>query len=166
MAGSNFLIHLSGGWLTGSALAKLMSRVHSVMHYSSSKHYFGGVYAPSHVNALRRSSRFGSGGGDTPLNRWTSGVFFLPQHSMKMPNGDFRCDLKASETAKAEPSFTSRRLLLGNTQAAVIFSEHLCRADQWNRPIKHDSLSSFRLCGFCLPVASQRSHLASIFQQM
>lgn len=122
MAGSNFLIHLSGGWLTGSALAKLMSRVHSGMHYSSSKHYFGGVYAPSHVNAPRRSSRSG-GGGVTPPNRWTSGgfVFFLHQHSMKMPNGGFRCDLRASETAKAAPRFTWRGLLLGNTRACGDF---------------------------------------------
>lgn len=51
-AGSNFLIHLSGGWLTGSVLAKLMSRLHGGMHYSSSKHYFGDIYAQSHVDAL------------------------------------------------------------------------------------------------------------------
>lgn len=70
MAGSNFLIHLSGGWLTGSVLAKLMSRLHSGMHYSSSKHYFGDIYAQSHVDALNRSSLFCSSGGEALLNRW------------------------------------------------------------------------------------------------
>lgn len=70
MAGSNFLIHLSGGWLTGSVLAKLMSRLHSGMHYSSSKHYFGDIYAQSHVDALKRSCLFCSSGGEALLNRW------------------------------------------------------------------------------------------------
>lgn len=70
MAGSNFLIHLSGGWLTGSVLAKLMSRLFSGMHYSSSKHYFGVIYAQSHVKELNRSSRFCGCRGHMLLNRW------------------------------------------------------------------------------------------------
>lgn len=72
MAGSNFLIHLSGGWLTGSVLAELMSRLLSSMHYSSSKHYFGDIYAQSHVKELNRSSQFCGCRSHTLLNRWNS----------------------------------------------------------------------------------------------
>lgn len=71
MAGSNFLIHLSGGWLTGSVLAKLMSRLLSSMHYSSSKHYLGDISAHSHVKQLNRSCRFRGWCGHTLLNRWS-----------------------------------------------------------------------------------------------
>lgn len=54
---ANFLIHLTGGCLTGSVFAKLMSSIFNNMYNSWSKHFFflTRTYAPSHVKKLKPS---------------------------------------------------------------------------------------------------------------